>query len=200
MPAVQFGPELLINGIKTGDQFRPALTATANGGFVVAWQDTSLGGTQNQDDIRFARFDAFGTRLTGATDTLAVANAIGDQQNPSIAAFSDGKFVVAWTDANGTPPDIQDRAVRFQIFNADGTVSGTVKIANTTYWGSQDQQSVTVLSNGNIVVTWSSEIEAESGARDIIRRVFDSSGNSITGEQTVNTQTVGNQTNPTVHA
>ncbi len=201
MVAIAVSPEIIVNGIAAGGQYRPVITSLATGGYVIAWQDESgLGSADFSDDVRFARFDAFGNRLTGATDTLANTTTPSAQFDPSIAGAPDGRFVIAWSDSSGTTPDFNNRAVRFQIFNSDGSVSGTEIVANTTFPLSQDQPSVTVLTGGNIVVTWTSENVAASGTTDIIRRVFDSSGNPLTGEQVVNTQTVGNQDHSTVHA
>jgi Ca2+-binding RTX toxin-like protein len=201
MVAKALGQEIIVNGITPGLQYRPVITNLASGGFVIAWQDASgLGSADVSDDVRFARFDAFGVRLTGAADTLANTSTPSAQFDPSIAAGPNGKFVVAWSDSSGTAPDFNNRAVRFQIFNEDGTKSGVEKIANTTFPLSQDEPSITVLANGNIVVTWTSEIVSASSTTDIIRRVFDSSGNPLTGEQAVNTQLVGDQDHSAVHA
>ena len=201
MTAVALGQEIIVNGTTPGIQYRPVITSLASGGYVIAWQDASgLGSPDFSDDIRFARFDAFGNRLTGAVDTIANTTRPSAQFDPSIASSANGQFVVAWSDSSAASPDFNNRAVRFQIFNANGTLSGTEKVANTTFPLSQDEPSVTVLTGGNIVVTWTSEIVAQSSTTNIIRRVFDSSGNPLTAEQTVNTQILGGQDHSTVHA
>ena len=201
MVAKAVSPEFIVNGITPGIQYRPVVTSLASGGFVIAWQDASgLGSADLSDDVRFARFDSFGARLTGAADTLANTTTPAAQFDPSIAAGSNGKFVIAWSDSSGTSPDFDNRAVRFQIFNEDGTKSGVEKIANTSFQLSQDEPSVTVLAGGNIVITWTAEIVSASSTTDIIRRVFDSAGNPLTGEQVVNTQILGDQDHSTTHA
>jgi hypothetical protein len=74
MPAVAQGPQFLVNAIADGDQYRPAITALTNGGFVIAWQDASGDGSpDNSDDVRFAVYNAFGVRQDPGTDTLANA-------------------------------------------------------------------------------------------------------------------------------
>jgi Ca2+-binding RTX toxin-like protein len=201
MPAVALGSEFIVNAVAVGNQYRPSITKLASGGFAIAWQDTSgQGSVDLSDDVRFARYDAFGMRLNAGTDTLANTTTASSQFEVSAAAYDNGKFVLAWTDASETAPDFDNRAVRFQIFNADGTKSGTEKIANTIYPLSQDKPSVAVLTGGNIIVTWTSDDINASSTENVIRRVFDSSGSPLTGEAVINTQTVGDQSKSTVHA
>ncbi len=170
-------------------------------GFVIAWQDESgLGSSDLSDDVRFARFDALGNRLAPGTDTLVNTTTLGAQFEPTIAAFDDGRFVIVWTDASETAPDSNNRAVRMQIFDQDGSPQGSEIVVNTTFPLSQDAPSVAVLSNNNIAVTWTNEDINDSSQTNIMRRVFNENGGSVTGEQVVNTLTVGDQERSTVHA
>ncbi len=202
MVAVALGSEIVVNAIHSGNQYRPLISKLASGGFVIGWQDDSgLGSPADQsDDVRFARFDAFGNRLNAGVDTQANTTHASAQFEGAVAAFDDGKFVLAWTDASESGLDTDNRAVRMQIFNANGTKSGSEILVNATYTLSQDQPSITVLTGGNIVVTWTSEDINDSSHTNVIRRVFNASGSPLTGEQFVNTQTVGDQERSTVHA
>jgi Ca2+-binding RTX toxin-like protein len=202
MPAVALGPQFVVNAYTAFKQYRPFATALSTGGFVIGWQDES--GTDvpvgSQDDVRFARYDGFGTRQSAGIDTLANTTTPASQFEGSAAGFADGKYVIVWTDASGTPPDIDNRSVRGQVFNANGTKSGSEFIVNSTFTDSQTQPSVTVLNSGRFAVTWTSGIGDDSGATDIISRVFNADGTPFTAETTVNTQTVGNQDKSTVQA
>ncbi|MFN0194180.1 MAG: beta strand repeat-containing protein [Aestuariivirga sp.] len=202
MAVIPVGIPFLVNNLYPGSQYRPAISALANGGFAISWQDESgLGSPDFSDDVRFARFDAFGNRLTAAgTDTLANTTLDSAQFESSIAAFADGKFVMVWTDASETSPDFDNRSVRGQVFNADGTKSGSEFIVNSTFPLSQDEPSVTVLTNGKFVVTWSSEIVTASGATNIIGRVFNADGTPSGSEFTVNSAVAGDQLSSEVHA
>jgi Ca2+-binding RTX toxin-like protein len=199
MPAIPFGSPFLVNNIYAGFQYRPAIAALANGGFVISWQDDS--DALKSDEVHFARYDAYGVRLTPA-GTDGTANTIdgSSQFESSIAAFADGKYVVVWTDASEESPDFDNRAVRGQVFNADGSKSGSEFIANSTFPLSQDEPSVTVLDTGKFVVTWSSEIVTASGTTDIIGRLFNADGSPAGSEFTINQQVTGNQVSSEVHA
>jgi Ca2+-binding RTX toxin-like protein len=201
MVAVPLGTPFLVNGIDTGNQIRPAITALATGGFAIAWQDGSGAGSSDlSDDIRFALYDAFGNRLSPGLDRLANTQLLSAQFEPKIAGLSNGGFVLVWTDAGEAGPDFDNRSIKAQVFNASGVKVGSEISVNTTFPLSQDEPSVTVLANGRFVVTWSSEIITASSTTDIIGRVFTAAGAPVTGEFTINTQKVGDQVNSTVHA
>lgn len=204
MVAVTDGLELIVNRITDGKQYRPYLAALATGGYVIGWQDESgLGSPPGDfsDDVRYAVYDAFGNRISGGNDLIANTEKLSAQFQGAAAGFTDGKFVTVWADASETNPDFDNRAIRGQIFNADGTKSGSAFIINSTYPLSQTEPSVAVLSNGKFVVSWTSEDDNASGATQIIGRIFNANGTPSSGEFVINTgQDVGNQDNSTVFA
>jgi Ca2+-binding RTX toxin-like protein len=199
--AIVSGSQFLVNSIDDGNQTNPSICSLADGGFLIAWQDDS-GSVVSPDDgdgVRFARYDAFGNRV-GFTDTLINTETLSAQFDPSVAGFANGGFVAVWTDSSQQGPDTNNRAIRAQVFSADGKPSGDEFTVNSTYALSQTEPSVSVLANGNFVVTWTSEMVSASGTTDIIGRVFNTSGNPVTNEFTVNSQTLGNQNDSEVHS
>ena len=204
MVAVAVGPEQIVNVTDDFKQYRPFLTSLATGGYVIGWQDESgdeppVGA--DGDDVRYAIYDAFGNRISGGVDLIANTEMLASQFEGAAAGFTDGKFVMVWTDAGETAPDIDNRAVRGQIFNADGSKSGADFIINATFPLSQDEPSVTVLTNGKFVVTWTSEDDDASGERQVIGRVFNANGSPSTAEFVINTnQDAGHQGGSTVIA
>jgi large repetitive protein len=165
MPIQAIGQEILVNNLTNGNQYRPAVAATANGGFIIVWQDESgQSGDFSQGDIRYKKFTALGDPLQtqgfGLNDDIRV-NLIktGAQSNPTIAVRNDGKFLVGWTDANGFGADIYDRAVAYRVMNTDGSGSST-KLANQILQQSQDEPSAVALGNGQFAVSWSSDFVA----------------------------------------
>ena len=204
MVAVAVGPELIVNVTDDFKQYRPFLTSLATGGYVIGWQDESgdeppIGA--DSDDVRYAIYDAFGNRISGGVDLIANTDMLASQFEGAAAGFTDGKFVMVWTDAGETSPDFDNRAIRGQVFNADGSKSGADFMINSTFPLSQDEPSVTVLTNGKFVVSWTSEDVNASGARQVIGRVFNANGSPSTAEFVINTgQDAGNQGGSTVIA
>ena len=107
--------EFQVNTYTTNYQGNSSTTALSDGGFVVTW--TSYG-QDDQDDMGgiFAqRYDANGA-VRGAefqVNTYTTSN----QSDPSIAALSDGGFVVTWT---SNSQDGDKSGVFAQRYNSDG--------------------------------------------------------------------------------
>jgi hypothetical protein len=97
-------------------QARPALAALADGGFVVAWEDLSWsGGDASYLGVRAQLFDAAGARA--GNEFLVNTATSSVQYDPAVAALSDGRIVVAWTDFSQTGGDTSWSAIRAQTFD-----------------------------------------------------------------------------------
>jgi hypothetical protein len=121
-----------------------SVAGLAGGGFVVAWQQQPVAGGNQQ--VLFQRYGASGT-LGGHVLLQGSSSLNNDIQ---VVALLDGGFVAAYT-SNGDG----DTGIIMQIFNADGSQREVVSVNNGTP-GVQNNPTVTLLSNGYIVVGWSS--------------------------------------------
>lgn len=85
------------------------------------------------------------------------------QIQPEMAALTDGRFVVSWGNHNsiGSGPPYSDDS-RAQIFNADGSKAGAEFLITGT--ASMHQAEITVLQDGNFVVSWNGQGIAGLGA------------------------------------
>ncbi len=89
---------------------------------IVARQDCDAKGDNGSRClIRLQVFNPDGSAC-GPEITLDAAT-VGDLFHPAIAAISDGRFVMAWEEALAADPSAQ-RALRVQVFNADGSPWG----------------------------------------------------------------------------
>ena len=81
-----------------------------------------------------------------------------NQQQPAVAALSNGGYIVTWISADGggyyTGVGLIDRGIYAQRYDADGKAVGSQTRVNTTVAGDQHQPAVAALSNGSYVVTW----------------------------------------------
>lgn len=103
------------------DSPQQALPAPCEKHLIVARQDRDATGDGSRCLIRLQVFNADGSAC-GPEITLEAATA-GNLVHPAIAAFADGRFVLAWEEALGSDPSAQ-RALRVQVFNADGSPWG----------------------------------------------------------------------------
>jgi hypothetical protein len=70
-------------------------------------------------------------------------NPDGSQSAPCVAALSDGRSVIVWTEGTTVGPDVSGTAVRAQIVRADGTFEGAELLVNAFTGRTQEQSDVT---------------------------------------------------------
>ncbi|MBA5776303.1 cadherin-like domain-containing protein, partial [Stappia sp. F7233] len=118
----------------------------------------------------------------------------GRQDRPSVAAFSDGGFVVTWGSLN---QDGSNWGVYGQRYEADGTAVGTVFQVNTYTADRQAFPSVAVLSDGGFVVAWESYLQ-DGSADGVYGQRFNASGTTVGSEFRINTYVASQQSRPSV--
>ncbi|NIX76640.1 cadherin domain-containing protein [Microvirga terricola] len=190
-PIVKIGDETRVNVTTAGDQIAPRIKALADGGWVVVWQSA------NQDGAGWGiyqqRYDQEG-KAVGTVDQLVNVTTPNDQWQPSIAALSDGGWVVTWSSGFSWDGEIYQRR-----YDKNGNPVGGETRVNTTTTYDQSASNVTALSDGGWVVTWQS-YKQDGSDNGIYQQRYDASGNVAGGERLVNTLTDGNQYRASVTA
>jgi RTX calcium-binding nonapeptide repeat (4 copies) len=193
------GVEFLVNTTTSFSQRDTNITALSDGRFVVTWTDSSAtGGDTSSTAIRAQVFNANGSK---SGDQLLVNTTTANSQfNPTITALAAGHFVVAWEDLSQTGGDTSGNAVRAQVFNADGSKSGTEFLVNTTTSSFQKDTSITALSDGRFVVAWTdnSATGGDTSSTAIRAQVFNANGSKSGAEFLVNTTTTNGQSDPSI--
>jgi hypothetical protein len=185
VPAV----ETQVNTYTSGDQFDPHITALTGGGWVVTW--TSSGQDGNDDGVYQQAYNADGTERGSETRVNTYTD--NAQNMPETAALADGGWVVTWT-SDGQDGSVS--GVYQQAFNADGSAQGGETQVNTfiPFW--QSSQQVTALADGGWVVTW--QCALQDNGYGVYQQVYDADGSALGGETRVNTETAGDQGEPTI--
>lgn len=177
------GGERLVNTTITGVQDSPAVTALADGGWVVTWcaLDTSGVGVYQQ------RYNVSGTAIGSIEDLVTTAN--GNQDNQVITALPDGGWLVVWQSSW----DIANNefGIFQQRYDVNGGIVGSGTRVHTTTAGNQTTPSVAVLEDGGWVVTWQSP---DADGNGIFQQRFDQYGAPDDTETRVNFTTTGEQT------
>ncbi len=183
------GAEFRVNTSTASNQAEPSVTALINGGYVVIWRSDSQTGIYGQ------RYDASGV----AQGVEFRANSLTDVSpfEPSVAALTDGGFVVAWKSFDQSSGEYD---IRGQRYDASGAAQDAEFIVNTNPTGDQESPSVAALNDGGFVVTWQSYDQVGDGSEyDIYGQRYDATG-AASGEFLVNTNSMGNQESPSVAA
>ncbi|MTD39951.1 hypothetical protein GIX45_15320, partial [Erwinia sp. CPCC 100877] len=141
--------EFLVNVTTSGQQGSPSALATAEGGYIITWQDQSKNIVQRT-------YDANNHPATGEV-VVASGSSMGTTGGPEMAGFTDeahsGMYITVWNAASG-PSDTSSTGVVGQLFAKDGTALGSAFQVNTTMDASQNYPDVITLKDGSFVVYW----------------------------------------------
>lgn len=183
------GVETQANTTTLGQQSTAQVAGLTNGGWVVTWQgeddDTSDG--DSKYDIYQQAYGSTGQKVGG--ETVVNAFTSFDQFNSSVTALAGGMWAVAWY-SYGHAGDAS--GIYAQIYNANGTKSGSELHVNTHTPDDQYDPEITRLANGDFVVTWESEEQDGSGF-GIYQQRFDADGTPDGVERRVNKTSTGDQ-------
>lgn len=149
--------------------------------------DTNLGdgddGTDLLQGIEVLSFADVDVDLSLTPDEFQVnTETTGNQRVVSIVGLADGGFLMVWQDDSGQDGD--RTGIQAQRYDAAGEPVGGEFQVNTDAFNNQTIPQVTQLAGGNIVFTWSS-LGIDGTDRGVAARIFDSTGNPLTGEFTV---------------
>ncbi|NJL09007.1 MAG: hypothetical protein HC900_12785, partial [Methylacidiphilales bacterium] len=190
---VAIGPEVRINTTTVNIQEQPAIAALPDGGYVVTWQsygqDGSGFGTYAQ------RYDAAGVAVGG--EVRVNTTTASDQRDSSVTALVGGGYVVSWQSYG---QDGSGWGTYAQRYDAAGVAAGGEFLVNTQTASDQWYPTITGLSNGGFVVTWTdySGTLGDSSGSSIKAQVYDASGAKVGSEFLVNTETAGWQEYPSI--
>ncbi|MDO4574549.1 MAG: trypsin-like serine protease [Planctomycetia bacterium] len=162
----------------------PTPVSTASdyeGDNVTVWKNTA-------DDriwatISYVKWDNTDGKRTssdeGAT-TFAITGAGLEVEHASVAMTEDGKFVVTWSQNDGTT-DSPDWNVYFAMYDLDGSVLIDATMANSesTTPIQQRYSSVDISLTGEFVITWQSYRQDGSASWDIYAQIFNRDGEAI---------------------
>lgn len=201
MPSVAFtqtnyyitnGPNYSIIGSLPGDQLHPDVALNAQGGYVV-WQDNVTDPTG--EGISAMRLDS---TLSGSADVFKVnVTAASDQENARVALLKNGGAAFVW---QGGPDNQQHIYARF-LNQSSIWLNNTNVLVDKFTNNFQISPAVATLTNGNIIVVWTSFDQASSNSlEDIYGQMLSTNGTKIGTNFLINQFTTYNQRTPTVAA
>lgn len=172
----RLGAETYVNGTVAGNQEGSKVIGLKDGRYVVFYQDSS----QSLDDpnaatIRGRIVNADGQPAEGTTE-FVVPSSRGSKIDPNAVRLADGRFVVVWTHLNTNTGDGSGTAVKAQIYNADGTMSGGEFVVNTTTQDHQVSPLVTATIDGGFAVAFTHYPDNDATERHIRVATFTADG------------------------
>ena len=190
--AITANAEFQINTYTTNSQYQPSVTSLSDGGFVVTWSSYDQDG--DGYGVFGQRYDSSGVK--NGSEFQINTYTTGYQWDASVTSLSDSGFVVTWT---GREQDIvaDNYGIFGQRYDSSGVKNGSEFQINTYTTSTQSKSSVTNLSDGGFVVTWSSH-EQDGDEHGVYGQLYDSSGVKNGLEFQINTYTTSSQLDSSV--
>ncbi|EEF61500.1 fibronectin type III domain-containing protein [Pedosphaera parvula] len=186
---VRQGGEYAPAGNLAADQVHPSVSINTSGGFVV-WQDNisdgdGLGISVQKLDNTFSRsFAPFRVNQ----------QSVADQENPQVSLLNNGGAAFVW---QGGQQGYQHIYARF-LSTSNTWVTGDIMVnATTNYF--QMNPVLATLTNGNVIVAWSS-LNQDGSMQGVYAQQLTPAGAKVGTEFQVNQYTSYNQRTPTVAA
>ncbi len=154
----------------------------SGGGFVSSWSSTDGSGF----GVYAQRFDASGNK-TGS-EFLVNTSTSGQQISSEVTGLSDGGFIVVWRSQHSSSP----LDVFGQRYDSNGAAIGSEFELSTNKASYQHEPSVTGLSGGGFLATWTSEAQ-DGSFGGAYGQLYDSSSDKVGSEFQVNTYTAKGQ-------
>jgi hypothetical protein len=188
------GTEFQVNTHTTSLQTFPALSADANGDFVVVWQ--SLGQDGSSYGVFGQRFSAAGARR--GSEFQANTYVTSYQSRPAVASDANGNFIVVWQ-SSGQEGSLSSGGVFGRRFSAAGVPQAAEFQVNTYTTSLQYVPAVAADAAGDFVVVWDS-FGQDGAAYGVFGQRFNASGARVGAEFRVNSFTTSLQRDPAVAA
>ena len=180
--------EFRLNGHLEAAQDMPWVSAFADGGMVAVWQSAYQDGSPSS--VYYRVFDGDGN--PSGEERKANQFSEQNQQDPCVATFSDGRFLIVWESLQNDG-DLWGGFGR--LFGRDGQALGDEFQVNTHVESSQQMPRAAVLNDGRFLVVWQSD-QQDGSKRGIFAQLFDNQGGRTGAEFMVNTHTDDEQKMP----
>jgi Ca2+-binding RTX toxin-like protein len=182
--------EFRVNDTTAGGMY-PAIASLKDGGFVITWDAPGSDG----NDIRAQRYDDSGNKV--GSEFVANSTTANNQYSSSVTGLSDGGYVITW---QSQEQDGSDLGIYAQRYGADGVAIGDEFLVNTVTQGSQENPSITALSDGGFVISWNAigNSGIYNSGSDIYARVYDAAGTPQGLPFRLNDNSDGNQYAPAI--
>jgi hypothetical protein len=200
--------DVLVSVPTNNFQTSPAVATLTNGNVVFVWTSFDEAGSNSLEDVYGRIFSPAGQPLTG--EFLINQFTAYNQRTPTVAALSDGGFVVAWVSEQervvATVSDSYIYAsqvvnpsvdIYARLYNGAGAAQGNEFLVNTDL-NPCAEPSVAAATDGTFMIVWDArDLANAANGLDIFARTFSSAGVGGT-TLLVNSYTYGDQYSPRI--
>ncbi|NRD73044.1 hypothetical protein HQQ94_07275 [Shewanella sp. VB17] len=148
------GAEFQVNTDTTSVVFSSSISKLTNGGFIITWLNSNP--DVDSRSIHAQRYQADGS--PDGAEFLVHTDATAVIYMPTISSFSNGGTAIAWMSRDRNDDD-WEYDIYAQSYHPDGSPNGVAFLVNSDTTGSQGNQGITGLSNGDFVIIWESMVQ-----------------------------------------
>ena len=156
------------------------ITSYGSGNYVTTWSADDGSGM----DVYAKLYSSKNFSISGPF--IVNSTTAGTQDQAAVVGLDSGGFLITYNSVD------TDRDILGKIYDANGDLAVDEFAVNTSTTGNQERAVAASLNTGGFVVAWASD---ETGDTDLRYRIFDTDGNEVSAEQTVNEATIGQQYN-----
>lgn len=183
--------EFLVNTFTDSTQRWPSIDKDDNGNYYVVWQSINVISSILLHPIYLQQFNSNNVKV--GSEILVNESTPNIQEKPVIATNANGRSVVSWSSFT----DLQSGYdIKARIFNQNSP-QVTEILVNTSIQNTQSNPAAAIKPNGEFVITWDSWFQ-DGGDRGVYAQRFDSDGNKLGAEFSVNTTIAYSQAKPRV--
>jgi hypothetical protein len=198
------GPVFKVNQDAAGTptipaDFNPAVAATNDGGYLVAWIDLlpSGNGFPGGTPQVFSRKISPAGVPVGAQVRISTGLVNGDR--PDVCVDTSGRPVVVWTSADGFPLfEPNHKGVSLRQLTSAGAAMGAAELVVAPPLASSARPAVSCGSGSTFVVVWHSDQPPAAVRSDILGQRFSRLGRPVGPAFRINTTTSNEQRNPSI--
>lgn len=177
--------EFSVNNTTNHEQTASSVAMSADGSFVVTWSSKDQDG--DNWGVYGKRYDSSG--VAQGREFQINTTTSDEQAFSSVAVDADGNFVVTWSSKD---QDGNNWGVYGKRYNAAGNAQGGEFLVNVVTTDVQQYSSVSMDSDGDFVITWTSKNQ-DGDKLGIYARQYTAAGAAKGGEVLVNSTTTGDQ-------
>jgi len=168
----------------------PEITGLDDGGYIITWSSQKQ--DSNDLDVYLQRYDSSGIKVNEEIHVNTYT--VGEQFSSSIASTKDGGYIITWSSQEPNQDestDFKESNVYLQRYDSDGLKVNDEVVVNTNTDGIQMNSDITVLADGNYVITWSSQnLNSDNNDYDLYMQQYDANGGKINEEDILVTSDV----------
>jgi hypothetical protein len=157
---ISVGGEFQVNTYTTYGNYLPDVALDSDGNFVVVWTSYGSSGTDTSaPSIQGQRYDAIGAPVGGEFQINTYTT--GRQLDPSVAADSQGSFLVVWTSYGSEGTDTSISSIQGQRYDTMGAPVGGEFQINTYTTGKGQRFTTSFFADGfeaADTTAWSSSV------------------------------------------